>query len=126
MKVLITGGTGFIGSHIALHCAKLGYQTSVVDREKNLWDDWKSEFLSNNNRCEFIQNDMISNDILSRIKNKEYEVIFHQAAIPRVSYSVEHPSETTDENILKSVKLLFLSEGNQYLLWLLFSFSPLF
>ncbi len=111
MNVLITGGTGFIGSHLSLHCSRLGYRTTIVDREKNLWDEWKEEFLSNSN-CNFIQDDMISDKVLKRIENKEYEVIFHQAAIPRVSYSVEHPSETTDENVLKSVKLLEASSGN--------------
>jgi len=49
---------------------------------------------------------------LSRIQKKYYDVVFHQAAVPRVSFSVEHPVETTDENLMKSVELLSACVGN--------------
>lgn len=110
MNVLITGGTGFIGSHLALRCSNLGYKTTIVDREINLWEEWNSDFCKNG--CSFIHDDMISENVINRIKSKEYDIIFHQAAIPKVSYSVEHPTETTEENVLKSVKLLEASKDN--------------
>jgi nucleoside-diphosphate-sugar epimerase len=52
-----------------------------------------------------IEDDYAAPGICANIKNKRYDVIFHQAAIPRVSYSVENPSETTHNNILKTVML---------------------
>jgi len=50
--------------------------------------------------------DYSNDDILQRVKDKEFEQVVHFAAVPRVSYSVEHPSETTRENIYKLSLLL--------------------
>jgi nucleoside-diphosphate-sugar epimerase len=50
--------------------------------------------------------------MLNHIADKNYDVIFHEAAVPRVSYSVENPSETTSENILKTVMLFEAASGN--------------
>jgi UDP-glucose 4-epimerase len=44
--------------------------------------------------------------VLEKVKSGKYDIIFHQAAVPRVSYSVEHPGETTDTNIGKTVRLM--------------------
>lgn len=44
-------------------------------------------------------------DILIRVRSGMYDVVFHEAAIPRVSYSVENPVETTQANLLDSIKL---------------------
>ena len=112
MRVLITGGSGFIGSHLAIRCAGLGWETTIVDREVNLWEQWKDLMSETGTPFTFIQNDMISPAVLDEIRAKKFDIIFHLAAVPRVSYSVEHPAETTDENILKSVKLLEAAQGN--------------
>ena len=54
---------------------------------------------------------LITGDLLRRwhsylaIRDKRYDIVFHQAAVPRVSYSVENPAETTFENITKTVSL---------------------
>jgi len=52
-----------------------------------------------------VQDDFAAPPLLEYIKTKAYDVIFHQAAVPRVSYSVEHPYETTIANIAKTVAL---------------------
>jgi len=44
-------------------------------------------------------------DILIRVRSGMYDVVFHEAAIPRVGYSVENPVETTQANLLDSIKL---------------------
>ena len=46
-----------------------------------------------------IQDDFSTYHLLNGIRQAEYDVIFHQAAVPRVSYSVENPAHTTFENI---------------------------
>lgn len=111
MRVLITGGTGFIGSHLAQRCVKEGWHTTVVDRERNQIDDWSTP-LFETGRFGFVCMDMINPLILNSIRKGDFDVIFHQAAVPRVSYSVEHPAETTDENILKMVQVLEAAKGN--------------
>lgn len=50
--------------------------------------------------------------VLSRIKEQKYDVVFHEAAIPRVSYSVENPGKTTEVNVGATVKLLEACRGN--------------
>ena len=59
-----------------------------------------------------IQDDLASQGMLDHITSDSYDVIFHEAAIPRVSYSVENPSETTSENILKTVMLFEAAAGH--------------
>ena len=59
-----------------------------------------------------IPDDFASDHVVSHIRNKFYDVVFHQAAIPRVSYSVENPGETTYTNIFSTVRLFEACAGN--------------
>ena len=54
-----------------------------------------------------IQDDFAADSMLNYIKTSAYDIIFHQAAIPRVSYSVEHPYETTITNIMAFPLVVF-------------------
>jgi len=58
-----------------------------------------------------IQDDFSDDNILGAIHQGVYNVIFHQAAVPRVSYSVEEPWHTTDVNISKTVRLFESARG---------------
>ncbi len=123
-KALVTGGCGFIGSNLTKELVKRGWQVDVVDDMSNghlaLLNGLKRRFLPNShfigqyyqqlkerNQKEVlvIQDDFASPGMLEYIHEGHYDVIYHQAAIPRVSYSVEHPVETTDSNITKTVAL---------------------
>jgi UDP-glucose 4-epimerase len=53
-----------------------------------------------------IQGDFADDLLISRIKRGFYTHVFHVAAIPRVSFSVENPVSTADVNILRSIKLI--------------------
>ncbi len=46
------------------------------------------------------------------MKNGHYDSIIHLAALPRVSYSVEHPLETNDVNVTQTLKLIDAAKGN--------------
>jgi UDP-glucose 4-epimerase len=50
--------------------------------------------------------------MIDYISSGNYDIVFHQAAVPRVSYSVENPGETTFENIYKTVELFKACAGN--------------
>ena len=76
----------------------------------NVYDDYDQ--VRPQDQVWVIEDDFASDAISYRILSKKYDVIFHQAAVPRVSYSVEQPGLTTDENLLKSVQLLEMSRGN--------------
>lgn len=108
MRALITGGCGFIGSNLTIACSKLGWKIDVAD-----WDDARlTEWVEGATHTHFMISDYSDEAILDRVRDGAYDVILHLAAVPRVSYSVEHPSLTTDENVGKMVRLLEAASGN--------------
>lgn len=122
-KVLVTGGAGFIGSHLVKRLAYEGHVVDVVDNMTNGFyenlEELKPRCLlpgfvdlldkqaeRDPTRVFLFEDDFASPEMIARIRVYRYDVVFHLAAQPRVSYSVENPSETTDENLTKSVRLL--------------------
>lgn len=107
MKTLITGFSGFIGSNLAERCINEGWEVDGVDDLSN----GHREFVPNGMRNQFYC-DFADKNILAYIKEKSYDVVFHLAAVPRVSYSVEHPVETFDVNVSKTLKLMDVCRGS--------------
>jgi UDP-glucose 4-epimerase len=87
---LVTGGAGFIGSHIAAALAAAGTRVRVID-------DLSTGHLENleeiGGRVDFIRGSLNDADALARAL-EGVEVVFHEAAIPSVPRSVENPAET--------------------------------
>jgi len=108
MKVLITGGCGFIGSNLTIACDKEGWDVDVVDWDDSRLHEWKDEVPN----VQFFISDYSDQTILDKVKGGEYDTIFHLAAIPRVLYSVENPAKTNDENVGKFVSLIEAASGN--------------
>lgn len=101
MKILITGGAGFIASHIVDAYINLGHQVVIVD---NL-STGKKEFL--NNRAKFYQVDILHKDkILKVIKKEKPQVINHHAAQISVRDSVVDPINDAKINIVGLLNLL--------------------
>tara|TARA_Y100000310_G_scaffold328281_1_gene396177 strand:+ start:6918 stop:7901 length:984 start_codon:yes stop_codon:yes gene_type:complete len=121
MKALVTGGCGFIGSHLVKKLLSEGWDVEVVDDMSSgsldslsgltfrvTLADMAEQFFHSVESLPsltVIQGDFAHPFVLKRISTGEYDFVFHQAAIPRVQYSVENPIETTDVNILSTVKL---------------------
>lgn len=100
-NVLITGGAGFIGSHVGDLLIKNGYNVIVVDNlssgnQKNL----------NKKIKKFYNMDVNSLDIEKVFKENNIDYVFHFAAQPSVSFSSKFPTEDAIENILGSVNIL--------------------
>jgi len=129
-KALVTGGCGFIGSNLTKELVKQGWQVDIVDDMSGghleLLEDLNLRILMNGSfytaykmqnleRKEsevlVIQDDFADDNILSAIYQGNYDVIFHQAAVPRVSYSVKEPWHTTNVNISKTVRLFEAARG---------------
>ncbi len=105
MKILITGGAGFIGSHIQDRLIKLKHQVGIVDSLRS----GKKEHLSP--KSEFFKVDVRDKVKLEKVfKTFKPEVIFHLAAQNEVPYSMDHPEEDADMNILGMINLLELSK----------------
>lgn len=99
MKILVTGGAGFIGSYITKLLLDEGHQVSVVD---NLIHGSK-ELLDN--RVKFIQADILDQQKLEQIL-PGHDAIIHMASLIEVGESVKKPVEFVENNILGTAKLL--------------------
>lgn len=107
MKVLVTGGAGFIGSHLAEALCRRGAKVIVVDnlslgKTANL--DWKR----NGDELEFVRAD-ISDEPLMKKLVAGCDWIFHEAALPSVPLSVSEPLQTNTENLDATLRLLVLA-----------------
>ena len=109
--MLVTGGCGFIGSNLASELSRNGHNVTIIDNLAGPRDDYKS-FLQNNPGVEFIEGCYAGDEVIEMIKSKKFDYVFHNAAIPRVSYSVENPYETTEVNVSRTSKLLEACSGN--------------
>ena len=105
-RVLVTGGAGFIGSHLVDKLIKEGYKVIVIDnlstgRKENLNPAY---FSGENPKAEFYQLDIRDFEKISPLF-KGIEFVFHLAAIPRVPISVENPIVTSQVNILGTINV---------------------
>lgn len=104
INVLITGGAGFIGSHLGDLLIKNGYKVFVVD---NL----SSGFENNLNKDVKFYNIDINSPLIENIfKENKIDYVFHFAAQASVSYSTNNPTEDAMENILGSINILKISK----------------
>jgi UDP-glucose 4-epimerase len=100
MKVLVTGGAGFIGSHIVDELLEQGYETVVVD---NL-STGNREFVPDN--VIFYETDITSQQLKEIFLREKPDYVIHQAAQVDVAKSVHNPSLDAEVNILGTINLL--------------------
>ena len=96
MKILITGGMGFIGSYLVDYLLKQGNEITILDNFSN--SNKKSRKKIENNNLKIIEGDIRKiNDVHNSIKNKE--IVIHLAAKISVEESIKNPKETFDVNV---------------------------
>lgn len=101
MRILVTGGAGFIGSHIVDALIDRGHRVTVLD---NLSSGQETNL---NRRAKFIKGDITNQKKLESVfKRVEPEAIFHLAAQINVRASVENPILDAECNILGSLRLI--------------------
>jgi len=105
-KILVTGGAGFIASHIVDKYIAEGHSVVVVD---NLLTGKKENV---NKKAKFYEVDIKDAGAINKIFAKEKpEVVNHHAAIAEVVKSLRDPIPTFDTNILGTVNLLIASQA---------------
>ena len=107
MKALVTGGAGFIGSHLAEALCRRGARVMVLDnlslgKTANL--DWKH----NGDALEFVEGD-IGDEKLAQKLVAGCDWVFHEAAMPSVPRSVAEPVRTNTQNLDATLRLLVLA-----------------
>ena len=96
MKVLVTGGSGFIGSHVADALQSGGHEVSVLDLHR-------SPFLGEGQR--FIQADMLDRGAIEQAFHGQ-DVIYHFAGIAHLDIGLSAPIDTAQQNVVGTVMAL--------------------
>ncbi len=104
MRVLVTGGAGFIGSHIVDQCVAAGHEVAIVD---NLWEEGGGKTQNINPRATFYRADVTDDTALTRIFDEvRPEVVSHQAAQHSVAISTKNPQLDARVNVLGLLNVL--------------------
>ena len=97
-RILITGGAGFIGTHLAKHLVDGGYTVYLVDSFVRGVRDRDLELLLSKQQATFSTIDLLDREAVLSL-GRDFEVIFHLAAIVGVAYVMERPYETLVDNV---------------------------
>ena len=96
-KVLITGGSGFIGSHLTKRLVNLGADVSVTVKYKSIIDNVRLSPIWND--IKVIEADLRNLDSLKPIAKESYDIIFHLAAYNHVGDSFLHVNDYVHSKI---------------------------
>ncbi|MBM3256770.1 MAG: SDR family NAD(P)-dependent oxidoreductase [Candidatus Liptonbacteria bacterium] len=101
MKIIVTGGAGFIGSHVVDTYIRAGHRVSIID---NLSTGSRRNI---NPRAKFYKADIRDPQSIEKIlKNVKPDVVNHHAALASVIASIKNPNATFEVNVLGTVNLL--------------------
>ncbi len=121
MKVLVTGGAGYIGSHTVLELLKLGHEVIVVDDLSNASKEsiLRVEKLTNR-KVKFYEGSILDSHVLQTIfiRNK-FSAVIHFAGFKAVGESVKEPLKYYQNNLVGTIALIdaMLSYGVQNLIF---------
>ncbi|WP_172655803.1 NAD-dependent epimerase/dehydratase family protein [Rossellomorea aquimaris] len=110
MKIVITGGAGFIGMHLTQSLMNKGYQVSIIDCFHTYYStDRKKQHLK---EIQFPARDLYEVDLIDREKTKAIihklkpDAVIHLAALPGVAYSLEEPLKYVDYDIKATINII--------------------
>ena len=103
MRAVVTGGAGFIGSHLVDRLLEAGYRVTVLDDLSSGSADRPGH---RHDECELVIEALPSDEAMSTIIEAEPDLIFHLAAQPSVPPSIVDPRFDAEQNILGSLAVL--------------------
>ena len=106
---LVTGGAGFIGSHLASGLIERGARVRVID---NLSTGYQANIDEIDGDIDFVQANITDRQALSRAL-EDVEIVFHEAAIPSVPRSVNSPEETHEASVEGTFSLLLAARDRK-------------
>ncbi len=108
-RVLVTGGGGFIGSHLATHLLQQGYRVRVLD---NFSTGRRSNLATLDGEIELIEADIQSYEQVTKA-SAGCEVVFHQAALASVPRSIADPLANNAVNITGTLNVLLAAREHR-------------
>lgn len=112
MKYIVTGGAGFIGSHLVKQLLRAGHHVLNIDKLTYAGNIASLEEVLHSPRYLFSQSDIIDKDTLrSLFTSFQPEGIFHLAAESHVDRSIDAPSDFMNTNIIGTFSLLEATRG---------------
>jgi UDP-glucose 4-epimerase len=102
LKILVTGGAGFIGRNLAEHLLK-NNEITIYDDLSNSTKEKLAPLIKNG--AKFIKGDILDFDLLSKV-SQNMELVIHLAAKSDVSESVIHPEITSNVNLNGTINVL--------------------
>lgn len=102
-KCVVTGGAGFIGSHLVDELINLGYEVIVIDNESSE----SHEQFYYNDKAKYYKLDICDPETKDLYNGVDY--VFHMAAESRIPKSIENPVETVVTNVVGTTKVLQFS-----------------
>ncbi len=105
---LVTGGAGFIGSHLVEGLLAHGYAVRVID---NFATGSRANLAAAAEKIELLEGD-VCNLTTVRSAIRKVDVVFHEAALPSVERSVKNPLESNEVNITGTLNVLLAARDN--------------
>ena len=103
MKIIVTGGSGFLGSHVADELSKRGHEVTIFDKKKSKWIKPEQKM--------YIGDILNAKDLENVINGAD--VVFHFAALADIDKALKNPIETANINIFGTVLALELSHKHK-------------
>ncbi len=106
-KVLVTGGAGFIGSHLTERLLEMGANVTVYDRFDGFYKGKEANLVaaSNSENFSLKEGDILDRDVLGSAM-KGVDLVFHEAGQAGVGFSVDHPLISNEVNVGGTLNVL--------------------
>ena len=103
-KILVTGGAGFIGSHLTKRLVDEGAKVSVLVKYNSIIDC--PRLVKIWDKINIIEADLRNTDSVGEMKKNSYDLAFHLAAYNHVGDSFKHVLENVNSNLISTINLL--------------------
>lgn len=112
MKILVTGGAGFIGRWLVKRLLTDGHFVWILDNLSNGRYENIREFVNTPNFKQFIEGDIKNTDILNILFENKFDVCYHLAASINVQDSIDKPKDTFENDVIGTFNILEICRKN--------------